>query len=86
MLQYAAGIHNKRGVRRFLRRFRMIAFGLTVALFAPRVDREQSARGLRLGENNFWQVAVTLRFGLNITTDDADFEKAPLIKRRTHHP
>jgi len=79
--EYAAGIRNEREARRFLRRFRMIAFGRDIALFASRVDREQSARGLRLGENDTWQAAVALRFGLTIVTDDADFEKVPLIKR-----
>ena len=45
-------------------------------------QREQSARGLRLGENDTWQAAVALRFALTIITDGADFEKVPLIKRR----
>jgi predicted nucleic acid-binding protein len=82
--EYAAGIRNDREARRFLRRFRMIAFGRDIALFASRVDREQSAKGLRLGENDTWQAAVALRFGLTIITDDADFEKVPLIKRRNY--
>jgi predicted nucleic acid-binding protein len=62
----------------------MIAFGRDIALFASRVDREQSARGLRLGENDTWQAAVALRFGLTIITDDSDFEKVPLIKRQNY--
>jgi predicted nucleic acid-binding protein len=82
--EYAAGIRKEREARRFLRRFRMIAFGRDIALFASRVDREQSARGLRLGENDTWQAAVALRFGLTIITDDADFEKVPEIKRRSY--
>jgi predicted nucleic acid-binding protein len=82
--EYAAGILNEREARRFLRRFRMIAFGRDIALFASRVDHEQCARGLRLGENDTWQAAVALRFGLIIITDDADFEKVPLIKRRNY--
>jgi predicted nucleic acid-binding protein len=82
--EYAAGIRNEREARRFLRRFRMIAFGRDIALFASRVDREQSAKGLRLGENDTWQAAVALRFGLTIVTDDADFGKIPQIKRRNY--
>jgi len=82
--EYAAGIRNEREARRFLRRFRMIAFGRDIALFASRVDREQSARGLRLGENGTWQAAVALRFGLTIVTNEADFERVPLIKRRNY--
>jgi predicted nucleic acid-binding protein len=82
--EYAAGIRNEREARRFLSRFRMIAFGRDIALFASRVDREQSARGLRLGENDTWQAAVALRFGLTIITDDSDFEKVPLIKRQNY--
>lgn len=82
--EYAAGIRNEREARRFLRRFRMIAFGRDIALFASRVDREQIASGLRLGENDTWQAAVALRFGLTIVTDDADFAKVPQIKRRSY--
>jgi predicted nucleic acid-binding protein len=82
--EYAAGIRNEREARRFLRRFRMIAFGRDIALFASRVDREQTAKGLRLGENDTWQAAVALRFGLTIVTDDTDFAKVPLVKRRNY--
>jgi predicted nucleic acid-binding protein len=82
--EYAAGIRNEREARRFLRRFRMIAFGRDIALFAARVDREQRAMGLRLGENDTWQAAVALRFGLTIITDDADFAKVPEIRRRNY--
>lgn len=82
--EYAAGIRNQREARRFLRSFRMIAFGRDIALFAARVDREQSAKGLRLGENDTWQAAAALRFGLTIITDDADFAKVPQIKQRNY--
>ncbi|HTO05291.1 MAG TPA: type II toxin-antitoxin system VapC family toxin [Opitutus sp.] len=82
--EYAAGISNEREARRFLRRFRMIALGRDIALFASRIDRDQSARGLRLGENDTWQAAVALRFDLTIITDDTDFEKVPSIKRKNY--
>src|SRR5580692_376745 len=82
--EYAAGIRSEREARRFLRRFRMIAFGRDIALVASRIDREQSSKGLRLGENDTWQAAVALRFGLTIVTDDTDFKKVPQIKQRTY--
>jgi predicted nucleic acid-binding protein len=82
--EYAAGIRHERDARRFLRRFRMIAFGRDTALFASRIDREQCAKGLRLGENDTWQVAVALRFDLTIVTDDTDFSKVPQLKQRNY--
>jgi predicted nucleic acid-binding protein len=82
--EYAAGIRNEREARRFLRRFRMIALGRDIAFSASRIDREQSAKGLRLGENDTWQAAVALRFGLTIVTDDTDFDKVPQMKRRNY--
>jgi len=82
--EYAAGICNEREARRFLRRFRMIALGRDIAFSASRIDREQRAKGLRLGENDTWQAAVALRFGLTIVTDDTDFDKVPQMKRRNY--
>ena len=82
--EYAAGIRNEREARRFLRRFRMVAIGRDVALFASRIDREQSAKGTRLGENDTWQAAVALRFGLTLVTDDTDFEMVPQMKRQNY--
>ncbi len=82
--EYAAGIRNEREARRFLRRFRMVAIGRDIALFASRIDREQSAKGMRLGENDTWQAAVALRFGLTLVTDDTDFEMVPQVKRRNY--
>ncbi len=82
--EYAAGIRNEREARRFLRRFRMVAIGRDVALLASRIDREQSAKGMRLGENDTWQAAVALRFGLTLVTDDTDFEMVPQMKRRNY--
>lgn len=82
--EYAVGIRNEREARRFLRRFRMIALGRDIALFASRIDREQIAKGLRLGENDTWQAAVALRFDLTIVTDDTDFDKVPQVKRRNY--
>ena len=82
--EYAAGIRNEREARRFLRRFRMIALGRDVAFLASRIDREQSAKGLRLGENDTWQAAVAVRFGLTIVSADTDFDKTPQVKRRNY--
>lgn len=82
--EYAAGIRNEREARRFLRRFRMVAVGRDIAFLASRIDREQSAKGLRLGENDTWQAAIALRFGLTIVTDDTDFAKTPQIKRLSY--
>ncbi len=82
--EYAAGIRNEREARRFLMRFRMVAIGRDIALLASRIDREQSAKGLRLGENDTWQAAVALRFNLILVTDDTDFEKAPQVRRMNY--
>ena len=82
--EYAAGIRSEREARRFLRRFRTVAVGRDVALVAARIDREQSAKGMRLGENDTWQAAVALRFGLTLVTDDTDFERVPQMKRRNY--
>jgi predicted nucleic acid-binding protein len=82
--EYAAGIRNEREARRFLRRFRMVAIGRDLAMFAARLDREQSAKGMRLGENDTWQAAIALRFDLTLVTDDKDFEMVPQIKRRNY--
>ena len=84
--EYAAGIRNEREARRFLRRFRMIALGRDIAFLASRIDREQSNKGLRLGENDNWQAAVALRFGLTLVTDDTDFAKVPQVKCRNYLP
>jgi predicted nucleic acid-binding protein len=83
--EYAAGIRSEREARRFLRRFRMVAFGRDLALFASRLDREQSSMGLRLGENDTWQAAVALHFDLTLVTNDTDFEKVRAIKRLNYH-
>jgi predicted nucleic acid-binding protein len=83
-VEYAAGIRNEREARRFLRRFRMVAIGRDVALAASRLDREQSQKGLRLGENDTWQAAVALHFDLTLVTADSDFEKVPAVKRRSY--
>ena len=82
--EYAAGIRNEREARRFLRRFRMVAVGRDIALLASWIDREQSAKGLRLGENDTWQAAIALRFGLTLVTDDTDFAKTPQIRRLSY--
>lgn len=82
--EYAAGVRNEREARRFLRRFRMVPFGRDIALAASRLDREQAARGLRLGENDTWQAAVALHFDLLLITADSDFEKVPGIKRKSY--
>ena len=84
--EYAAGISNEREARRFLRRFRMVAMGRDIALYASRIDREQSAKGLRLGENDTWQAAVALRFDLTLVTADTDFDKVPQVKRANYMP
>lgn len=82
--EYAAGIRNEREARRFLQRFRLVALGRDVALFASRLDREQSGKGLRLGENDTWQAAVALRFDLTLVTSDTDFDKIPALKRKSY--
>ena len=82
--EYAAGIRNEREARRFLRRFRMVALGRDIAFLASRLDREQSAKGQRLGENDTWQAAVALHFDLTIITADTDFHKTPQVKRRNY--
>jgi predicted nucleic acid-binding protein len=79
--EYAAGVRNEREARRFLRRFRMVALGREVALAASRLDREQSSKGLRLGENDTWQAAVAIHFDLTLVTNDSDFEKVSAVKR-----
>ena len=82
--EYATGIRNEREARRFLRRFRMVALGRDIALFASRLDREQSAKGLRLGENDTWQAAIALHLDLTLVTADSDFDKVPILKRRNY--
>lgn len=56
--EYAAGIRHERESRRFLRRFQLVPMGRDIALTAARLDRLQSEKGLRLGENGTWQVSV----------------------------
>lgn len=82
--EYAAGVRNEREARRFLRRFRMVPLGRDIALAASRLDREQTIKGLRLGENDTWQAAVALHFDLLLITTDSDFEKVPGIKRQSY--
>lgn len=79
--EYAVGIRHEREVRRFLRRFRLLPLGRDVALIAARVDREQMAKGLRLGENDTWQAAVALHFDLTLVSEDSDFAKVSGLKR-----
>ena len=79
--EYAAGVRNEREARRFLRRFRMVAIGRDVAISASRIDREQTAKGLRIGENDTWQAAVAVHFDLTLVSDDSDFDKVPAVRR-----
>jgi predicted nucleic acid-binding protein len=79
--EYAVGIRHEREARRFLRRFRILPLGRDVALAAARVDRDQMARGLRLGENDTWQVAVALYFDFTLISADSDFAKVTGLKR-----
>ena len=62
----------------------MVAFGRDIALYASRLDREQTSKGLRLGENDTWQAAVALQFDLTLVTNDTDFEKVGAVKRRDY--
>ncbi len=82
--EYAAGIRNEREARRFLRCFRLIALGRDIALLASRIDREQSAKGQRLGENDTWQAAAALRFDLTLVSDDFDVKRVPGLKYRSY--
>ena len=43
-----------------------------MAITASRIDREQSAKGLRLGENDTWQAAVALHFDLTLVSDNSE--------------
>ena len=79
--EYAVGIRHEREVRRFLRRFRLVPLGRDLALVAARVDREQMAKGRRLGENDTWQAAVALHFDLTLISGDSDFAKVGGLKR-----
>jgi predicted nucleic acid-binding protein len=82
--EYSAGIRHDRESRRFLRRFRLVPIGRDLALSAGRLDRQQSERGLRLGENDTWQAAIALHLDLILVSDDLGFEKVPLLRRMTH--
>lgn len=79
--EYAVGIRHEREARRFLRRFRLLPLGRDVALAAARLDRDQIAKGLRLGENDTWQAAVALCFELTLISQDTDFAKVGGLKR-----
>ncbi|MGH7959324.1 MAG: PIN domain-containing protein [Opitutaceae bacterium] len=79
--EYAVGIRHEREARRFLRRFRLLPLGRDVAMAAARLDREQIAKGGRLGENETWQAAVALHFDLTLISEDTDFAKIPSLKR-----
>jgi predicted nucleic acid-binding protein len=79
--EYAVGIRHEREARRFLRRFRLLPLGRDVAMTAARLDREQIAKGLRLGENDTWQAATALHFDLTLISEDTDFARVPSLKR-----
>ena|SRR5688572_18234424 len=79
--EYAVGIRHEREARRFLRRFRLLPLSRDVAMAAARLDREQIGKGSRLGENDTWQAAVALHFGLTLISADTDFAKVGGLKR-----
>ncbi|HEY0456937.1 MAG TPA: type II toxin-antitoxin system VapC family toxin [Verrucomicrobiae bacterium] len=69
---YAGTIHPADAVR-FLNNFRRLPVNEQLAREAGRLDREQRAKGKRLGENDNWIVATARLHRMTLVTNERHF-------------
>ena len=67
-------------LRNLLRRIRIVHLHLQIAWEAGRIERELTARGQRLGENDNWIAATARAAGFRLVTRDRAFERVPCLQ------
>lgn len=72
---------DEESIRFFLRRLRKIALTEAIAYRAGALDRELTATGSRLGENDNWVAATALHYSATLVYADGDFDRVPGLKR-----
>jgi predicted nucleic acid-binding protein len=79
--ELAAGDDDENAVRFLVRNLRKLGLSETVAFRAGALERQLSARGQRLGENDNWIAATALSYSATLVYCDGDFERVPGLKR-----
>jgi predicted nucleic acid-binding protein len=79
--ELAAGLEDNASARAFLSRFRVVALKLEIALEAAAIDRELSALGQRMGENDNSIAGFARYYGEALVTNDAGFQRVPGLRR-----
>jgi len=78
--ELAAG-GSEAAVRVLLRHLRKIPLSEAIAYRAGELDRQQMAKGQRLGENDNWIAATALHYSATLVYADGDFDRVAGIKR-----
>lgn len=73
--ELAPGVNSPGELDNLLRRIRIVHLHLQIAWEAGRIERELTARGERLGENDNWIAATARAAGLRLITRDRAFER-----------
>lgn len=73
--ELAAGFPDSQDLDNFLNRVRVLMLHRQVAWEASRIERELSARGERLGENDNWIAATARAWGLRLVSRDNAFDR-----------
>jgi predicted nucleic acid-binding protein len=68
-------------VRVLLRRLRKIPLSEAIAYRAGQLDRAQSQKGQRLGENDTWIAATAIHYSATLIHTDNDFLRIPSLKQ-----
>jgi len=79
--EFYAGCQRFADARRFLARFRRVNLTDLVAMEAGRLDREQRARGARLGENDNWIAATARLRSEAVVSRDTAFDSVRRVRR-----
>ena len=77
--ELAAGVGSPSELDQLLRRVRIVHLHLQVAWEAGRIERELTALGARLGENDNWIAATARAWGLRLVSRDKAFDRVPRL-------
>ncbi len=78
--ELASGVESYADLNRLLKRVRVLSLPIQVAWEASRIDRELSATGHRLGENDNWIAATARAWGLPLVSRDEAFRRVPRLR------
>ena len=73
--EVATGLNDDAAARQFLSKFPIVSLKLEIALEAVAIDREQSALGLRLGENDNWIAGFARYHRSPLASNDMAFDR-----------